>query len=110
MLNHSTLGSRGTQKKNKGGSPTRFAIATCLWFRFEVWGGCFEPPASSAKPSIGVDVRLPGKRKFILPWREAGPPNSREVDVRLPVKRGFILPWREAGPPNHHENKVGSDH
>ena len=31
---------------------------------------------------------------------------SRKVDVRLPGKGGFNLPWREAGPPNHHDDKV----
>ncbi len=30
----------------------------------------------------------------------------RKVDVRLPAKRFFTLPWREAGPPNPHDDKV----
>jgi len=34
---------------------------------------------------------------------------TRKVDVRLPGKREFKLPWREAGPPNHHDDKVDSD-
>ena len=32
-----------------------------------------------------------------------------QVDVRLPGKREFKLPWREAGPPNHLDDKVESD-
>ena len=34
---------------------------------------------------------------------------ARKVDVRLPGKREFKLPWREAGPPNHLDDKVDSD-
>ena len=33
----------------------------------------------------------------------------RKGDVRLPGKRGFKLPWREADPPNHQDDKVDSD-
>ena len=35
--------------------------------------------------------------------------SSRKVDVRLPGKKEFKLPWREAGAPNHHDDKVDSD-
>jgi len=35
--------------------------------------------------------------------------HRRRVDVRLPGKGEFKLPWREAGPPNHHDDKVDSD-
>ena len=31
------------------------------------------------------------------------------VDVRLPGKKEFKLPWREAGPPNHLDDKVDPD-
>ena len=31
------------------------------------------------------------------------------VHIRLPEKREFLLPWREAGPPNHDDDKVDSD-
>ena len=32
-----------------------------------------------------------------------------KVDVRLPGKKEFKLPWHEAGPNNHHDDKVDSD-
>ena len=35
--------------------------------------------------------------------------DTRKVDVRLPEKKEFKLPLREAGPPNHHDDKVDSD-
>ena len=33
----------------------------------------------------------------------------RKVDIRLPRKREFNLPWREAGPLNHLDDKVDSN-
>ena len=33
----------------------------------------------------------------------------QKVDVRLPGKGGFKLPWREAGPPHHLGEKVDLD-
>ena len=33
----------------------------------------------------------------------------KEAFVRLPEKKKFKLPWREAGPPNHHDDNVDSD-
>ena len=34
---------------------------------------------------------------------------TRKVGVRLPQKREFKLPWREAGTPDHHDDRVDSD-
>ena len=34
---------------------------------------------------------------------------TRKVDVRLPKKEKYKLPWREAGPPKHHDDQVDSD-
>ena len=33
----------------------------------------------------------------------------RKIDVWLPEKRKFKLPWREAGSHNHHEDIMDSD-
>ena len=35
------------------------------------------------------------------------PPTSREG--KATCKRKFKLPWREAGPPSHHDDKEDSD-
>ena len=38
-----------------------------------------------------------------------GMSTARKVNIRLPGKREFKLPWCEAGPPNYHDDKVDSD-
>ena len=51
---------------------------------------------------------LPPETAAVWPARAPGegPVRVGKLDVRLPEKRQFKLPWREAGPPNHHDDKV----
>ena len=68
-----------------------------MWWRIERVQHpirCHGATGEARNPSFGVCARESGGRK---------------VDVRLPKKREFKLPWRETGPPNHHDDKVDSD-
>jgi len=37
------------------------------------------------------------------------PPPVQEGRCKATWKRKFKIPWREAGPPNHHDDRVDSD-
>ena len=72
---------------------------------------CCTAPPSPALPFCPAPPRLALPRLALRPALNPtiSHDGSRKVDVRLPGKREFKLPWREAGPPNHRDDKVDSE-
>ena len=66
-----------------------------------------EPPADAGLLAKDAGPPSPNLRGGITEDSTLGPtPTGR---CKATWKRRFKLPWREAGPPNHHDDKVDSD-